>query len=113
MDPTDDDKDFEKFLMASISGSENTSALNTGREKTGKSLDWNLSSSEDMDLKQSRFLKSGTQELKIIEKDEKSEPESTESKLAEESDTKVKIYEEFLIFDKLFLSRFLMSFLEE
>ena len=29
----DDDKEFEKFLMASISGSEGTSALNTGREK--------------------------------------------------------------------------------
>ena len=92
MDPTDDDKDFEKFLMASISGSENTSALNTGREKTGKSLEWNLSSSEDVDLKQSRFLKSSNQELRIDEQVEKSEPESLESKLTKESESKVRLF---------------------
>ena len=58
MDENDEhDKEFEKFLMASMSGSENTSALNTGRSNK-KSLEWNLSSSEDiMQPSNSRFLK--------------------------------------------------------
>merc|ERR1712131_485534 len=56
----DDDKEFEKFLMASISGSEGTSALTSARNlqsSGGKNLEWNLSSSEDLSPRKSRFLK--------------------------------------------------------
>ena len=56
MESKDDDKEFEKFLMASISGSEGTSVLNTGRDR--KSIEWNLSSSEDVTPRNSKFLKS-------------------------------------------------------
>ena len=56
----DDDKEFEKFLMASISGSEGTSALTSARNlqsSGGKNLEWNLTSSEDLSPRRSRFLK--------------------------------------------------------
>ena len=60
----DSDREFEKFLMASISGSDLTSGrADTGREskKLTKSLDWNVSSSEDIDSKPpSRFIKTAT-----------------------------------------------------
>ena len=55
-----DDKEFEKFLMASISGSEGTSALTSARNlqsSGGKNLEWNLTSSEDLSPRRSRFLK--------------------------------------------------------
>ncbi len=64
-DSDDSDREFEKFLMASISGSDLTSGrADTGREnskKLTKSLDWNVSSSEDIESKPpSRFIKTAT-----------------------------------------------------
>ena len=58
----DSDKEFEKFLMASISGSDLTSGKDTGRTPKGaaKSLDWNVSSSEDFEKAPSRFIKTAT-----------------------------------------------------
>ena len=63
-DSDESDREFEKFLMASISGSDLTSGrADTGREskKLAKSLDWNVSSSEDIESKPpSRFIKTAT-----------------------------------------------------
>ena len=62
MGNTDDDKDFEKFLMESITASEPTTprrsdGLVTGRSD-GKNFEWNLTSSEDLSPRKSnRFLK--------------------------------------------------------
>ena len=58
MDNGDEDKEFEKFLMESMTGSEITTPGRSDGLGAGRKLEWNLTSSEDMSPRKSnRFLK--------------------------------------------------------